>query len=155
MMSIRKLAYLLFTMCFCISAIGVANAATAGYNLAPGTQTVCDVPVSSGDTVQVTFTATGDESNALLFWIEFPNSTVANLGDVDQYSATLGSNVGGTYELGFNNTSTSETVLVALNYEVNHYIFGIPEMIFVLGAIAVFLVVCISVYALLSKQTYT
>ena len=152
MMSMRRLVYLLLILCFSVSVIGIAHANSGSFNLAPGNQTVCDIAVSSGDRVQLTFTAIGDDSGSLLFWIVFPNSTVTNLGNVDQYSASFKSNVGGTCELHFNNTSTSETVLVSLNYEVDHYILGIPEMIFVLGAIAVLLMAFVSAYIIMSKR---
>jgi hypothetical protein len=151
-MSMRRLVYLLLILCFSISAvIGTVHANSGSFNLAPGNQTVCDIAVSSGDRVQVTFTAIGDDSNSLLFWIVFPNSTVTNLGNVDQYSASFKSNVGGTCELHFNNTSSSETILVALNYEVDHYIFGIPEMIFVLAVIVVLLMAFVSGYIIMTK----
>jgi len=147
----KKLVYLLLILCFSISVIGIANANAGNFNLAPGNQTSCKIAVSSGDRVQVTFTAIGDDSDSLLFSIVFPNSTVANLGNVDQYSASFRSNVGGTCELCFN-TSSSETIFVALNYEVDHYILGIPEMIFVLGAIVVLLMAFVGGYVIMSKR---
>jgi hypothetical protein len=150
-MLMRRLVYLLLILCFSISAIGIVRANAGSFNLAPGNQTVCEIPVSSGDRVQLTFTAVGDNSNSLLFWIVFPNSTVTNFGNVDQYSASFTSNVGGTCKLYFNNTSSSETILVALNYEVDHYILGIPEMIFVLAVIVVLLMAFVSGYIIMSK----
>ena len=148
----RRLVYLLLILCFSVGIIGIAHANSGSFNLAPGNQTVCDIGVSSGDRVQLTFTAIGDDSGSLLFWIVFPNSTVTNLGNVDQYSASFKSPVGGSCELHFNNTSSSETVLVSLNYEVDHYILGIPEMIFVLGVIAVLLMAFVSAYIVMSKR---
>jgi len=148
----RRLAYLLLILCFSISVIGIAHANAGSFNLAPENQTVCEIPVSSGDRVQVTFTAVGDNSNSLFFWIAFPNSTVTNPAGVDEYSASFKSNAGGTCELYFNNTSSSETILVALNYEVDHYIFGIPEMIFALLVIAVLLMAFVSGYIIMSRN---
>ena len=147
----RRLVCLLLILCFSISLVGIVHANAGSFNLAPGNQTACDIAVSPGDRVQLTFTITDDNSNSMLSWIVFPNSTVTSLGDVGQYSASFKSNVGGTCELHFNNTSTSETVLVSLNYEVDHYILGIPEMIFVLAVIAVLLMVFVSGYIIMSK----
>jgi len=148
----KKLVYLLLILCFSISVIGIVHGNAGNFNLAPGNQTAYKIAVSSGDRVQVTFTAIGDDSNSLFFSIVFPNSTVANLGNVDQYSASFRSNVGGTCELCFNNTSSSETIFVGLNYEVDHYILGIPEMIFVLGAIVVLLMAFVGGYVIMSKR---
>jgi len=152
-MSMRRLVCLLLILCFSISVIGAVHANAGSFNLAPENQTVCNIAASSGDRVQLTFTAVGDDSNSLLFWIAFPNATVTKPGNVDQYSASFRSNVGGTYELYFNNTSSTETILVTLNYEVDHYILGIPEMIFALAAIAVLLMAFASVYIIMSKNT--
>jgi len=149
----RRLSCLLLILCFSISLIGIVHANAGSFTLGPGNQTVCDIAVSSGDRVQMTFTITGDDSNSMLSWIVFPNSTVTNLGDVGQYTASFKSNVPGNCELHFNNTSTSETVLVTLNYEVDHYILGVPEMIFVLAVIVVLLMVFVSGYIITCKYS--
>jgi len=148
----KKLVYLLLILCFSVSIIGLVHANAGSFNVGPGNQTVCEVPVSAGDKVQLTFSAVGDNSNSLLFSIVFPNSTVTKLGNVDQYSTSFTSDAGGTCQLCFNNTSSSETIFVALNYEVNHYVFGIPEMIFVLIIIVVLLMAFVSAYILTSRR---
>ena len=53
----------------------------------------------------------------------------------------------GEYVLHFSNTDTSEDKLITLNYEIQHYIFGIPQMLFLtiiivlvcMGAVATFI----------------
>jgi len=55
--------------------------------------------------------------------------------------------------LNFDNNS-SAPVFVALNYEVDHYILGMPEMIFVLAAIVVLLMVIVAGYFIMSKHSY-
>ena len=89
-----------------------------------------------------------------MFSLVFPNSTVISVGDVGQYSTSFTSDVGGTCELNFDNSNSSTPVFVALNYEVDHYILGIPEMIFVLAAIVVLLMVIVTGYIIMSKHSY-
>jgi len=151
MMPMKKLGCLLLILSFSLSTIGIVYATAGSLEITPGNQAECNIPASSGDTVQITFTITDDYSNSMLSWIIFPNSTIMQLGDIGQYSANFKSNAGGTYQLHFNNTSSSETVLVSLNYEVDHYILGMPEMIFVLAAIVVLLMFIVAGYIIMSK----
>ena len=53
----------------------------------------------------------------------------------------------------FDNTNSSESAFVALNYNVEHYILGVPMMIFVLLAIAVLLMVIVSGYIIMGKYS--
>jgi len=149
----RKLCCLLLILCLFVGAIGIVHAATEGFNVAAGQDFVCKIDVSSGDRVQLSFFTTGQESSDLCFSLVFPNSTVISVGDVGQYSTSFTSNVGGTCELNFDNNS-SAPVYVALNYEVDHYILGMPEMIFVLAAIVVLLMVIVAGYIIMSKHSY-
>ena len=118
-----------------------------------GRKCICKINVASQDRVQLTFVTTGQASSNLSFSIVFPNSTVVSLGELDQYSTRFTSNVQGTCTLHFDNTNSSESEFVALNYNIEHYIFGIPEMIFVLVAIAVLLMVIVSGYIIMGKYS--
>ena len=141
MMPMRRLYCLLLILCLFIGAIGIVHATTESFNIDAGKELVCKINVASEDRVQLTFVTTGQASSDLCFSIVFPNSTVVNVGDVGQCSTSFTSNAGGTCELNFDNSNSSAPVLVALNYEVDHYILGMPEMIFVLAAIVVVLMV--------------
>jgi hypothetical protein len=129
------------------------HATTESLNIEAGKELVCKINVVSEDRVQLTFVTTGQASSNLSISIMFPNSTVINLGELDQYSTRFTSNVKGTCELHFDNTNSSENAFVALNYNVEHYILAVPEMIFVLVAIAVLLMVVVSGYIIMGKYT--
>jgi hypothetical protein len=116
-----------------------------------GKEFVVNINVESGDRVQFTFITTGKSYSNLTFSITFPNATVMDLGQIDQYSSSFTSDAKGTCELHFNNINSSETELVSLNYEVQHYILGIPQMIFVLAAIAILLMVVVAGYIIMGK----
>ena len=144
----KKLNCFLLILCFSIGFIGIAKATTESLNIESGKDIVCKINLASGDKIHLTFVTTGQTS---VFSITFPNSTVSNLGAIDQYSTSFTSKTAGTCELHFDNTNSSENSLIALNYNVEHYILGIPEMIFVLAAIAVFLMVIVSGYIIMGK----
>ena len=150
----RKLCCLLLILCLFVGAIGIVHAATEGFNVTAGQDYVCPITVSSGDKVQLSFFTTGQASSNMCFSLILPNSTVINVGDVGQYSTSFTSNTAGTCELNFDNSNSSTPVFVALNYEVNHYILGIPEMTFVLAAIVVLIMVAAAVYIIISRPTY-
>ncbi len=144
----KKLCYFLLGLSLSIGFIGIVNATTESLNVDAGKDIVCKIDLASEDRVHLTFVTTGQTS---CFSIVFPNSTVLNLGNVDQYSTIFTSNAAGTCELHFDNTNSTEASLVAINYGVEHYILGMPEMIFILVAIAVLLMVIITGYVVMGK----
>lgn len=148
----RKLCLLLI-LCLFIGAIGIVQATTEGLNVEAGKELVCKINVASEDRVRLTFETTGQASSNLCFSMVYPNSTVISLGEVGQYSTSFTSDADGTCELHFDNTNSSETAFVALNYEVEHYILGMPEMIFILAAIAVLLMVIVTGYIIMGKYS--
>jgi hypothetical protein len=50
------------------------------------------------------------------------------------------------------NTDQTENILVTLDYEVQHYIFGIPQMLFMVILIAVVSMVGVAVFIGLSRK---
>lgn len=152
-MSIRRLCCLFLILCLFISSLGIVQATTESLTIDAGKEVVCKIDVTSQDRVQLTFVTTDQASSNLSFSIVFPNSTVVSLGELDQYSTKFTSNVQGICELHFDNTNSSESEFVAVNYNVEHYIFGMPEMIFVLAAIAVLLMAIVSGYIIMGKYS--
>ena len=151
MMLIRRLCCLFLILFLFIGSFGIVLATTESLTIDAGKEAVCKIDVASQDRVQLTFVTTGQASSHLSFSIVFPNSTLINFGELDQYSTKFTSNAKGTCELHFDNTNSSEGSFIALNYNVEHYILGVPEMIFVLGAIAVLLMVIVSGYIAMGK----
>ena len=147
----RRFCCFLLILCLCICTIGIAQATTQSINVEAGKERICKIDLAPNDRVQFTFSTIGQESNHLSFSIIFPNSTVTNIGEVDKYSASFTSDVKGICELHFDNTNSNELVFVALNYEIGHYILGMPEMVFVLVAIVVLLMVVVTGYLILGK----
>ncbi len=150
MKSKKIISCFLLVLSLSIGFVGIVNATTESLNVEGGKDIVCKIDLASADRVQVTFVTTGQTS---YFSIVFPNATVLNLGQVDQYSSSFTSIAAGTCELHFDNTNSSEASLISLNYDVEHYIFGIPEMIFLLAAIAVLLMVIVTGYVVMGKYS--
>ena len=150
-MLIRRLCCVFLILFLFIGPLGIVLATTESLTIDAGKEATCKIDVASQDRVQLTYVTTGQASSHLSFSIIFPNSTLISLGELDQYSTRFKSDVKGKCELHFDNTNSSESTFVALNYNVEHYILGIPEMIFVLVAIAVLLMVIVSGYIVMGK----
>ena len=152
-MQLRKKFYLLPILCLLFGAVGAVRANTQGFNVEAGKEFVYKINVAQEDVVHLSFVATVQANSNLAFSIVFPNSTLINFGDLDQYSTSFTSDNAGSCELHFNNTNSSEVTFVALNYSIDHYIFGLPEMIFVLAAIAVLLMTIVTGYIIMNKYS--
>lgn len=150
---IRRLCCLLLIVCLFIGTIGIAFATTESLNVEAGKELVYKINVASQDRVQLTFETTGQASSNLCFSMIFPNSTIISPGEVSQYSTSFTSNAAGTCKLHFDNTNSSESAFIALNYNVEHYILGMPEMIFVLVTIGVLLMVIVTGYITMGKYS--
>jgi hypothetical protein len=152
-MQLRKTCFLLLILCLLVGAIGVVSATTQGLNVEAGKEFVYKINVAQKDVVHLSFVATGQADGNLSFSMAFPNSTVIDFGEHDQYSTSFTSDDAGKIELQFDNTNSSEVAFVALNYNIEHFIFGLPEMIFVLIAIAVLLMTIVTGYIIMNKYS--
>jgi hypothetical protein len=143
----------LFVVFLTICLVDVVNAATQSFNVDAGKETVQSIDLSAGDRLQLTFTTVGQTSSDLRFWVLFPNQTARDYGLTGQYSLGFSSEVNGACVLHFDNSNSSEPELVTLNYEIEHYIFGIPEMFLLVIAIALLLLFIVAGYIIMGKYS--
>ncbi len=97
-----------------IGPLGIVHATTESLNVEASKELVCKIDVWSQDKVHLAFVTTGQSSSNLSFSMKHPNSTVTNLGELDQYSTRFTSDVQGICELHFDNANSSESSFVAL-----------------------------------------
>jgi hypothetical protein len=103
------------------------------------------------DHVFISFTVVGAPENAIHFYLACPNGTVKDFGNVGDFHYTFVCDVEGDYVLRFSNMGSFVDKLVTLDYEVEHYIFGIPQMLFLTIVIAVICVIAVASFIFLSK----
>jgi len=105
------------------------------------------------DRVQIRFTVTGGTTNALDFYITGPHGNVmetfGNTGSVD-FAFVCSQD--GEYELHFSNIASAEDKFVSLDYEVGHYIFGMPQMLFLALVVVLICMAAVAVFILMSKH---
>jgi hypothetical protein len=125
--------------------IQLTEATTTNFTLHGGDEEVRSLKLAVEDRVFIRFTVIGQTTSNVRFYITCPNSTVREFGEVGDFSYSFVCGDEGDYSLHFINSS-EEDKLVTLDYEVQHYVFGMPQMLFLtiiivwvsVGAIAVF-----------------
>jgi hypothetical protein len=104
------------------------------------------------DRVLIHFTVLGTASeNTIHFYLAYPNGTEKDFGQTGYFHYTFVCDLEGNYTLRFSNIGSSIDKTVTLNYEIEHYIFGIPQMLFLTIIIAITCVIAVASYIFLSK----
>ena len=149
----EKLATRLFLLGFLFAILIQAVAATtATFSVAAGEEQTRKLNLAADDHVLIHFTVTGGQSGSTLeFHIVYPNGTVKSYGAVGDFDHSFVCDRDGEYVLHFSNAGSSESRLVSLDYEIQHYIFGLPQMLFLTLIIVVFCVGAVVVFILMGK----
>lgn len=128
-----------------------ALATSASFTVHGGEEVTRVLKLSVEDHVFISFTVVGTSESTIHFYLAYPNGTVRDFGNVGDFHYTFICDVEGNYVLHFSNVDSSVDKLVTLNYEAEHYIFGIPQMLFLTIVIAAVCVVMVASFILLSK----
>jgi hypothetical protein len=132
-----------------------ANATTENFTVAPESEVTKSLNLQKDDRVAIGFTVVGQTTSALGFYVTDPNgNTVIQYGKVGQKSFSLHATIPGVYTLHFDNSLWQEEKMVTLNYDVQHYILGLPQTLFYVLVIAVISVIGIALFVLLGKTSY-
>lgn len=147
----KKLLPLLLVIGLVTVLTNVAQAATESINVDAEKEVIRTVDLASGDFLSLSFTVTGPEPSKLHFYAILPNGNTSDYGNTSRFSIDFSTEVEGECHLHFDNTNSQSTQLITLNYDVVHYIFGIPQMIFLLIAITILLLFVVGGYIIMGK----
>jgi hypothetical protein len=128
-----------------------ALATSASFTVHGGEEVTRVLKLSVEDHVFISFTVIGASENTIHFYLAYPNGTVRDFGNVGDFHYTFVCDVDGNYILHFSNVGSSVDKLVTLDYEIEHYIFGIPQMLFLAIVIAVICVIAVVSFVFMSK----
>jgi hypothetical protein len=67
------------------------------------------------------------KNDFISFSLIYPNATEINFGEIGLFSHTLVSDEKGEYTIYFVNSDNTESKLVTLNYQIEHYLFEMPQ----------------------------
>jgi hypothetical protein len=153
MQKLRMFLYLTIIFNLIIIEICIAGANTDSLRVRAGEELVQKINLSAEDRVRITLSVLDQSSSGLDFWMIFPNATTRDYGEIRQAEIKFTSDVKGVCELHFNNGNSSESRLVTLNYDIEHYYFGIPEIPFLIIVIGVLLLCIIAGYIIMGKYS--
>jgi hypothetical protein len=130
-----------------------AVATTATFNVAAGEEQTRRLNLAADDRVLIHFTVTGGQPGSTLdFQIAYPNGTVENYGAVGIFDRSFVCDRDGEYVMHFSNAGSTESKLVSLDYEVEHYILGLPQMLFLALVVVMLCVGAVAAFILLGKK---
>jgi len=106
------------------------------------------------DSVSGSFSVVSDDETGVNFIVTDPyNNTVLRHDDILHKSFSFTAGTDGNYQLRFDNSVSSVySKTVSLNYNVTHYIMGMPQEQFLFIVIAAVALVGIMLYALLMPK---
>jgi hypothetical protein len=133
--------------------VATVQAATESLNIQAGEDSIRKINMSAEDHIRISFTVLSQSPSSFRFWIVFPNGTTRNYEESTSYNISFVSGVQGECELHFDNTNSTSNQLVTLNYEIEHYYFGIPEIPFLIIVIGVLLLCIVAGYVIMGKYS--
>ena len=153
LMSLRVFVVLALMVVF----VGFCWATTAQFTVKPGGELSHAVNLVAEDRVLIQFKVLGGvwgAASVVGFSMVFPNGTVKDFGELGDFSHSFVCDAEGEYRLNFTNSDETDGKLVTLDYEIDHYIFGMPQMLFMVILIVVVSIVGVAIFIGLSKKPY-
>ena len=152
-MKLSRLVCFLMISTLLITMTATVQAATESLNVPAGEDLIRELSLSAGDHVRISFTVLSQAPSSFRFWIVFPNGTTRDYEESSNYNISFVSDEQGACELHFDNTNSSNAQLVTLNYETEHYYFGIPEIPFLIIVIGILLLCIVAGYVVMGKYS--
>jgi hypothetical protein len=129
-----------------------ASATATQFTVRGGQDSPVTVNLATEDHVLIRFNVVGTSENTIDFRLVDPHENVtaefSRKGDVS-YTFVCGE--GGDYVMHFSNVFSSEDKLITLEYEIEHYFFGLPQMLFMVLVVVVIYVAAVAVFILMGK----
>jgi hypothetical protein len=132
------------------SLISPSYAATMSITVPLGEEVDQKIDLQEDDHILIQISVVGTKNNFISLFITYPNRTERNFGDIATFEQKFVSDIEGEYTLSFVNTDITERKLVTLNYKIDRYVFGMPELFFQALVIAL---ICLAMIAVFIKLT--
>lgn len=147
----NKLIRFLFFIMLLSVLVQLAEATTMNFTVHGGEEQTRSISLAVEDHVVMKFTVVGQTASTLNFRIAYPNGTVKDFGKVGTLNYPFVCEDAGEYVLRFSNADSSEDKFVTLDYEVQHYIFGIPQMLFLTIIIVLVCMAAVATFIFMGK----
>lgn len=152
-----KIGYVLFAIVLFASLfvlVGTVASENANFVVQPHEERVITIKLQETDSFSGSFSVVSNDDFGVDFSISDPgNQTTLIYSNTKQKSFSFTAEMTGNYQLHFDNPESSELVkTVALNYNVTHYIMGLPQEQFFLVVIAIVALIGVVVYVALMPK---
>ena len=132
----------------------LVTAGNANFVVQPEKEHVITLSLQETDSVSGSFSVVSDDDTGIDFYVvDALNDTVLRHTNVKHQSFSFTAEATGDYQLHFDNSvSSSYEKTVALNYNVTHYIMGMPQEQFLFLVVAAVALIGIMLYAILMPK---
>ena len=131
----------------------MVRATAESFTVRAGQEDIRSLDLVAEDHVQIRFTVTGQATNVLDFYITDSHGNVLEtFGSTGNLNYAFVCSQEGEYRLHFSNVASVEDKLVSLDYEVQHYVFGMQQTLFLTLIVVGLCVAAIAVFILMSKH---
>lgn len=154
MISIKKrLTCSLLAATIVLLLIPTVSATAESFTVHAGQEETRFLKLVADDHVQIRFTVTGQTTNVLDSYItDPPGNVMQNFGTTGNVNYAFVCSQEGEYKLHFSNVASTEDKLVSLDYEIQPYIFGMPQMLFLTLIVVGICIAAVAVFILMSKH---
>ncbi len=154
---LTKLGFLLIALILGISLSAFVDRALAdntSFKVQPQQEHVVTLSLQETDSVFGSFSVVSEDESGIDFHVIDPqNKTILRYMNAGQKSFSFTAEATGDYQLLFDNSVSSVySKTIALNYNITHYIMGLPQEQFLLIVIAAVALIGIVVYAVLMPK---
>jgi hypothetical protein len=124
------------------------------FTLQPLEERTIDLNLKQTDSVSGSFSSVSDDETGVNFHVTDPyNNTILHYDDVLQRSFSFTAEVEGSFKLHFDNSlSAAYRKTVSLNYDVTHYVMGLPQEQFLMIVVVAVAVIGLMLYAVLMPK---
>jgi hypothetical protein len=156
MICIRRYAlHVLLAATLIVLLVSSVKATSMSFTVPAGQVEIKTVDLAAEDHVTITFSVTDQDASGLDFYILDPQGNVQEMfNSTSSVNYQFVCSQAGQYELCFSNTGSAQDKLVSLDYEVEHYIFGMPQMLFLTLIVVGICLAMVAVFVLMGKPRY-
>lgn len=147
----KELIHFLFIVTILSILVQPVEATTMSFTVPKDDKKIVSIRLVVEDHVLIEFTVVGKTGSTLDFYITDPHGNVKFEDSKATVIYAFTCDEAGEYVLHFSNTDMIEDKLVVLNYEIQHYIFGIPQMLFLTIIIVLVCMAAVATFILLGK----
>jgi hypothetical protein len=148
----KKALVLILLLVSIISTIRFAAATVINLPIQAGKEETITLNLAVDDHVLIRFTIVGSSEQSLQFFITCPNGTKLNFGKTGTFHYSFVCDLEGEYVLHFSNVDSSEEKTVTGDYEIEHYIFGMPQMLFLVIIIVLVCLAAVAAFVFMGKS---